>query len=315
MSSLLSVYLLLLAVAIGSAKADDNPCQDVRLAGFVCLNCTTLGYCIREASGNWNTISMLGCQSEHNFFCSDEGTFGCTWQSQCRVPKRGPFHCQQEGLFPDPYDCRRYHECSDSGVDTPHLCSNEAGYSTLGESCVLPRESEQCTEEQFTCTRSGQVGGWAADNRYFYVCIGDTDDTASSLYPLMMKCRDGYLFNGYSCAPASGFKNMGSEVEEPSKCVDKTRYECPFPNSEIQYCKCVEGEQQVIICPSGFHFDTRIMTCVSERIYQCKDFEVLACPNSTDKNEYCVCIEQELRVFDCPKGHYFNADISVCQEE
>ncbi|XP_016982991.2 uncharacterized protein LOC108047357 [Drosophila rhopaloa] len=314
MRSSLPIYILLLGLALGTTKADDNPCQDVGLAGFVCLNCTTLGYCIRDGTGKWETKSMLDCQSEHNFFCSDEGTFGCTWQSQCKVPKRGPFHCQQEGSFPDPYDCRRYHKCSDQSVDSPHICSNGAGYSTLTDSCVLPRESEQCTEEQFSCSRSGQVGGWTADNRYFYVCI---DDTESSLYPVMMKCREGYVFNGYSCVPESALKNLDGSLqeEESSKCVDKTRYECPFRTSEIQYCKCVDGEQQVITCPSGFHFDTRIMTCVSERIHQCKDFEVLNCPNVIAKNEYCICIEQQLQIYDCPKGHYFNAENLLCQEE
>lgn len=195
----LQVFLLLiLGLAIRARASEDNPCLDVRTAGFVCLNCTTLGYCVKDASGSWDTISMLGCQSEHSFYCSDEGTYGCTWQAQCRVPKRGPFTCQQAGTFPDPYDCRRYHECSDLQVDTPRQCTNGAGYSTLSDTCVLPRDSEQCLTPQFSCNRSGQVGGWAADSRYFYVCV---NETANSLYPLMMKCREGFVFENNACVP------------------------------------------------------------------------------------------------------------------
>jgi len=311
MRSLQQVYLILSVLVVGSVKADDNPCQDVRLSGFVCLNCTTLGYCLRDTTGNWETISMLGCESNHNFFCSDEGTFGCTWQAQCRVPKRGPFNCQQAGVFPDPYDCRKYHECSDQSVDTPRLCSDGTGYSTLEESCAVPRESAQCTEQQYNCDRSGQVGAWPADNRYFYVCA---NYTPNSLYPLMMKCREGFVFNSYSCVPDS--RSMGKElqVRETKKCVDNTRYECPFRTSEIEYCKCVAGELELITCPSGFHFDARILTCVTERVHQCRDFEVLSCPNTTSNDEYCLCIKNQLQIYNCPVGHYYNSEISKCQD-
>ncbi|KAH8373990.1 uncharacterized protein LOC110188803 [Drosophila serrata] len=203
----LQVFLLLLLglAAIGVRASEDNPCQDVRTAGFVCLNCTTLGYCVKDASGRWDTISMLGCQSEHSFYCSDEGTYGCTWQAQCKVPKRGPFTCQQAGLFPDPYDCRRYHECSDLQVDTPRQCTNGAGFSTLTETCVLPRDSDQCLSAQFNCSRPGDVGGWEADTRYFYVCVNET--SANSLYPLIMKCREGFVFMNNACVPPD-FRNV-----------------------------------------------------------------------------------------------------------
>ncbi|XP_017016142.2 uncharacterized protein [Drosophila takahashii] len=312
MRSSYSFFLLLLALAIGSSKADDNPCQDVRLPGFVCLNCTTLGYCLRDATGKWETVKMLGCESDHSFFCSDEGTFGCTWQSECRVPKRGPFNCQQEGVFPDPYDCRKYHECSDQSVETPRLCSNGAGYSTLSDSCVLPRESDQCTKEQFTCERSGQVGGWLADNRFFYVCVNDSTNT--DLYPLMMKCREGFVFNSYSCVPASRFQNRELLIEEPKNCYNNDRYECPFRNSEREYCKCVDGELQVINCTTGFYVDPKILTCVTDRVHQCQDFEVLSCPGSNAKDEYCICIDHQLQIYNCPEGQYFSDEKLVCEK-
>lgn len=311
MRSSVPVCLILLALAMGSAWANDNPCQDVRIPGFVCMNCTTLGYCIHDATGSWETISMLGCQSEYNFYCSDEGTFGCTFQSQCQVPKRGPFSCQQAGLFPDPYDCRRYHECSDQSVDTPRICSNGAGYSTLTGTCVLPRESEQCIQEQFTCSRSGQVGGWAPDNRYFYVCV---NDTANSLYPLMMKCHEGFVFNSYSCVPDT--RSMRSiQAMESHTCMNNDRYQCPFRTSEIEYCKCVDGELEVMTCPAGFQIDPKILTCVTDRIYQCSDFEILSCPNVSTKDEYCICIDHQLQIYSCPMGQYFNAETRKCQSE
>ncbi|KAH8274931.1 hypothetical protein KR018_001298, partial [Drosophila ironensis] len=304
------LLFVLLGLAVGCFADDgtDNPCQNVRLAGFVCLNCTTLGYCIHDASGQWQTVSMLGCQSEHNFFCSDDGTFGCTWQSRCQVPQRGPFSCQQPGLFPDPYDCRKYHECSELNVDTPRQCVNGAGYSTLTENCVLPRESEQCATPQFSCSRSGQIGGWPGDSRFYYICM---NDTPTSFYPVMMKCHDGFVFQNYGCVSSSTRHLQLPGTESVPECANGYNYEC----EGSPFCKCVDGKLQPRSCPNGFYFDAKILSCRSDndRI-DCRDFEVLACPSGTATNEYCLCMIHQLEIKSCPLGEVFNEHALLCMK-
>lgn len=186
------------SLGIDSAELVTNPCQSVRLAGFICVDCFTLGYCT-FVNGQWQTLQMTTCESEHGFYCSDENTFGCTWQPKCKVPVRGKFYCQQAGIFPDPYDCRNYHECDAQNVDTPRQCTNGAAYSLLTHSCSLPRDSEQCTEKQYSCTRLGQVGAWPSNSSYYYVCQQEVQDATEVFYPLMLKCHDGYTFNGNAC--------------------------------------------------------------------------------------------------------------------
>lgn len=186
------------SLGIDSAELVTNPCQSIRLAGFVCVDCGTLGYCT-FVDGQWKTLEMTTCQSQHGFYCSDENTFGCTWQPKCTVPVRGKFYCQQAGIFPDPYDCRSYHECSAQNLDTPHQCTNGAAYSLMTQSCTLPRESEQCTQKQYSCSKLGDVGAWPSNSSYYYVCQQETVDTQEVFYPLMRKCNDGYTFNGNTC--------------------------------------------------------------------------------------------------------------------
>ncbi|XP_017108801.2 uncharacterized protein [Drosophila bipectinata] len=288
---------------------DDNPCQNVRLAGFVCLDCNTLGYCIHDTTNQWQTVSMLECQTGHSFYCSDEGTFGCTWQSQCTVPQRGPFSCQQPGLFPDPYDCRKYHECSALSVDTPRQCTNGAGYSTLTGDCVLPRESDQCTSPQYSCTKSGQIGAWPADNRFYYICMGDA---ATSFYPLLLKCDDGFIFQNSGCV--ANTRNLALRPKEAPKCIGNYNYECSTGDAwGSTYCKCVDGELQTKSCPTGYHFDPKILACrTGLDSFDCRDFEVMPCPNNPANDEYCLCMSSQLEVRSCPEGEVFNEYSLLC---
>ncbi|EDW78793.2 uncharacterized protein Dwil_GK12632 [Drosophila willistoni] len=184
---------------LDSGDLVSNPCQDVRLAGFICVDCSILGYCT-HTDGQWTTVKLTTCETDNGFFCSDEDTYGCTLQPRCTVPVRGKFFCQQAGIFPDPYDCRNYHECSELNVDTPKQCTNGAAYSLLTGTCSLPRESEQCLSKQYTCEYVGQTGAWPGNEEYYYVCQKDTTDPDQPVfYPLMKKCHDGSVFNGFSC--------------------------------------------------------------------------------------------------------------------
>ncbi|XP_017861812.1 PREDICTED: uncharacterized protein LOC108613093 [Drosophila arizonae] len=244
--------------AIDSAELVTNPCQEIRLAGFVCVDCATLGFC-SNVDGQWQTVSMTSCQSERGFFCSDEGSIGCTWQPKCQVPVRGKFYCQQPGIFPDPYDCRSYHECSEQNVDTSRQCTNGAAYSLLTNSCSLPRESELCSEKQYSCSYVGQTGVWAAHNSYYYICQKDKVGAQDVFYPLMMKCSDGYSFNGHSCVPDTKFKQIEPAV---ASCEESKLYAA---ESKHGYLLCINGELMSYECPEGSIFDGISAVCKPEQ--------------------------------------------------
>ncbi|EDV96807.1 uncharacterized protein LOC6556406 [Drosophila grimshawi] len=247
------------SLAIDSADLVSNPCQDVRLGGFICVDCSTLGFC-SHVDDQWQTVSITECQTERGFYCSDEGTFGCTWQPKCQVPVRGKFFCQSPGIFPDPYDCRNYHVCNEQNVDTRHQCTNGAAYSLLANSCSLPRESEQCTEKQYECNYVGQTGVWLSNSNYYYICQKDRQGDQDVFYPLMMKCSDDYSFNGHSCVPNIKFIEPSSLMtpEKAELCEELKMY----PTESLHgYLLCHNGELTSYTCPVGTTFDGHSGIC------------------------------------------------------
>lgn len=294
------------SLGIDSAELVTNPCQEVRLAGFVCVDCSTLGFC-SHVDGQWQTISMTECQTERGFFCSDEGTIGCTWQPKCQVPVRGKFYCQLPGIFPDPYDCRSYHDCNEQNVDTPRQCTNGAAYSLLTHSCSMPRESEQCTEKQYSCSYVGQTGAWAANSSYYYVCQKDKQGGQDIFYPLMMKCSDGYTFNGHSCIRPVNTKRIA-----PAQMLSVCQEGILYPANTINgYFSCINGDLSYESCPVGYNFDAIARTCLKEsEICQ----EGMSYPAET-KYGFNFCFDGTLIYQKCPVGYYFDLSDSVCIKE
>ncbi|XP_017841544.2 uncharacterized protein LOC108599260 [Drosophila busckii] len=239
-------------LGIDAAALVTNPCQEVKTAGFICVDCGTLGFC-SNVNGQWQTVGMTDCKTERGFYCSDEGqgTIGCTWQPKCTVPVRGKFYCQQPGFFPDPYDCRSYHECDERHVDTPRQCTNGAGYSLATNTCVIPRHTDQCTEKQYECRAVGDTGAWPADNRFYYVCQKETVGGDDYYYPLMMKCREGYEFNGHSCVQSSrSLKSIN--------CMDG---ELIAADDDSGFYICINNNLYYQTCGVGNRFDPVQLTC------------------------------------------------------
>ncbi|TDG47157.1 hypothetical protein AWZ03_006422 [Drosophila navojoa] len=309
--------------AIDSAELVTNPCQEIRLAGFVCVDCATLGFC-SNVDGQWQTVSMTSCQSERGFFCSDEGSIGCTWQPKCQVPVRGKFYCQQPGIFPDPYDCRSYHECSEQNVDTPRQCTNGAAYSLLTNSCSLPRESELCSEKQYSCSHVGQTGAWPAHNSYYYICQKDKVGAQDVFYPLMMKCSDGYSFNGHSCVPDNKIK----QIEPAELCEEGAHFDAISGICRKESKTCIEGQYypaetnsgfyvcangQLVYqwCADGSYFDLSLGVCARER-KTCEESKLYA---AETKHGYLLCKNGELMSYECPEGSIFDGISAVCKPQ
>ncbi|XP_023166656.2 uncharacterized protein LOC111596607 [Drosophila hydei] len=291
---------------IDSAELVTNPCQEIRLAGFVCVDCSTLGFC-SHVDGQWQTVSMTTCQSERGFFCNDEGSIGCTWQPKCQVPVRGKFYCQQPGIFPDPYDCRSYHECSEQNVDTPRQCTNGAAYSLLTNSCSLPRESELCSEKQYTCNYVGQTGAWAAHKSYYYICQKDKVGTQDVFYPLMMKCSDGYSFNNHSCVSDAKLKQT-----EPAKLLADCEEGVVYPADTAEgYFYCVDGQRVYQSCAVDHYFDPVTGICLKES-KTCEEGNFYA---AETKYGFNVCANGQLIYQRCPAGSVYDPSRNTCRKE
>lgn len=292
------------SLGIDAADSVINPCKDVRLAGFVCVNCGTLGYC-SYVNGEWQTVQMSTCQTERGFYCSDENTFGCTWQPSCTVPVRGKFYCQGAGIYPDPYDCRSYHECSAQNVDTPHQCTNGAAYSLLTHSCSLPRDSDQCTKKQYSCTKLGDAGVWTANSSYYYVCQTEGLGDSAIYYPLMMKCPNGHVFNGRSCVAPNRIRSLLTHKKEHI-CQNGLSFPSDNPNA---YFSCLEGDLVFQTCPLGLYFDAAEKTCVKD-MQICQDGELYPAKN---KYGFNYCHLGKINYQRCPIKYYFDSKSNSCR--
>ena len=103
-----------------------------------------------------NCISFLKCVSTASSFfrkvytCEDSSHFWNPETSQCEDPctwnLATPFICTDEGRFPDPYNCNKYHECVPNVAEETGLedrvvhCPN--GLIWDGE-CRLPGDNEE----------------------------------------------------------------------------------------------------------------------------------------------------------------------------
>ncbi|CAD7003036.1 uncharacterized protein LOC105665447 [Ceratitis capitata] len=106
------------------------------------------------------------------------------------------FKCQSRGLFPDPYDCRSYYDCTSDGTHTHHRCAFLQRYSANMQACAFAW-TVICYTPTFKCIAEGDSGAWPGDARIFYVC--QANGSAGNLIPVFLKCESGSSFNGSIC--------------------------------------------------------------------------------------------------------------------
>uniref|UniRef100_A0A6P4EXY9 Peritrophin-44 n=1 Tax=Drosophila rhopaloa TaxID=1041015 RepID=A0A6P4EXY9_DRORH len=66
-------------------------------------------------------------------------------------------------------------------------------------------------------------------------------------------------------------------------------------------------------CPDGYYFNETIKTCVSTNITNCTNLEVAKCPITTAVDEYCMCKNMYIQIWNCPEGTYFDANRLICR--
>ncbi|KAM8701325.1 hypothetical protein ACLKA7_005488 [Drosophila subpalustris] len=241
-----------------------NPCQDVRLADFICVDCETPRFCsFVNASGK---------------------------SPRCQVPVRGKFYCQGAGIYPDPYDCRSYHECDAHNVDTPHQCTNGAAYSLLTNSCTLSRDSDyNVGKKQYSCEKV-RKSKWT-----------------SVIYPLIMKCNNGYVFNGHSCVAATKIYKRSQKIQQKEQhCQNGIRYPADNPKA---YFTCHDGKLVFEACPLGSYYDAAVKSCLKDT-QTCEGGKFYA---AKSKYGFNFCKQGNLIYQRCPIKYYFDSELNACR--
>ncbi|XP_022905174.1 uncharacterized protein [Onthophagus taurus] len=190
-------YFIFALLVPSSISLDPSYCTE---QGQVCSSCNELAYCLE---------SPEGFEIDHMGYCDEGKTClrrDCTEEKNplCQGDSNLAFPCHDEGMFPDPYDCHKYHFCVKDGegnlVHYPATCSKGYGYDYDRLACTKKLRNNVCEDWPIDlCTNLGETKAFSADKSYFYVCA-DYDETNNMLYPHLYVCPNGGSYDNYKCS-------------------------------------------------------------------------------------------------------------------
>ncbi|KAJ8727868.1 hypothetical protein PYW08_016253 [Mythimna loreyi] len=230
-----------LGMALGSGELDvEGICTR---PGMACQNCSQAVTCVPLPVG-WLKVPLEECQdgytcNAHLGQCSQEPAPECS-----EAALEFEHTCEQVGIFPDAYDCRKFHLCSPpEGLPDgrpadhrPALCPRHYGYNPATAQCSIKLENSQCSDTPVPeCKTIGQHGVLALSSNHYYVCLNKN----RVLHPQIFICPHGWHFWGDFCqpepekkptdAPAVTEENSSEEKvsEDPQDITTQTTVEPP----------------------------------------------------------------------------------------
>ncbi|XP_055536702.1 uncharacterized protein LOC129725196 [Wyeomyia smithii] len=251
---LAKIFLLVLAVQVCRAHPDEVPgtlqvaspiSLPVATAAFTCTggydsgcnNCTTQIQC----TGSGTAIETT-CRGSTPFCTSGSCSASVDPGVGCSVPT---ITCTGEGVFPDPYICQAYHNCSEANKKSDaHLCPLGFVFNAATLLCKQSSLAEDCVTVK--CPISTGVGTYGTSQTYYAVCIYSNN----SLYEiLMLKCSDGATFDGRGCVYQCKEEGNFTDANDSTK-----YYQCYALNEGWAYYH--------LKCPSGKKFDATKQVCM-----------------------------------------------------
>ncbi|KAB0794117.1 hypothetical protein PPYR_13737 [Photinus pyralis] len=121
--------------------------------------------------------------------------------------KEASFECRTSGMYPDPFDCNRYHHCARHGNDgdwnkTPlehfsDTCNCGYAYNSRTTFCDISiRNNGTCNNNPITtCEHPGQNGRMEHNPSLYFICQYHHQN--GQLYPFMYACEHGRKYNAY----------------------------------------------------------------------------------------------------------------------
>ncbi|XP_014241412.1 uncharacterized protein LOC106662118 [Cimex lectularius] len=170
--------------------------------GVTCASCTEAAFCVGTGTLKNGQrvvtpvttitcrpgevcVEMLGCVSDKNRFCT-----------------KGEFTCTDQGLFPDPYDCRMFHSCAflNGAFLQDDVRCLAGAYSSKTGTCGYPLNSATCLNKPVPhCKQEFEVGAVPSNPNLYYVCV----KKGKTLSPSLFRCPGGRKFTTalFRCVP------------------------------------------------------------------------------------------------------------------
>ncbi|XP_066909643.1 uncharacterized protein [Halyomorpha halys] len=175
-------------VQLRSVPQNLQPERRCSSAGQICATCESVSICVTNIDGTIMTINQT-CHTDEKCINGEcvKGAF-CNYR---------PFQCSDQGFFPDPYDCTKYHVCLPLAMhemEEPMTfqCLEGKAYDALSASCSFLTNSEACVNRPIPeCTKRLQVGVVPSNPNLYYTCV-EKDGTIA---PELWKCHGTSRFN------------------------------------------------------------------------------------------------------------------------
>ncbi|CAG9584355.1 unnamed protein product [Danaus chrysippus] len=211
--------------SLGEGELDiEGVCSE---PGMTCQNCSLAVTCISLPVG-WLKVPLQHCLdgetcNAHLKTCSKEAVPECD-----AVTSKYRHTCEQIGIFPDAFDCRKFHLCSPP-EDLPYgrpadhrvaLCPRHYGYDPKTAQCSVPLRDGQCSKRPVpTCTKVGQAAALEDSPNHYYVCLSKH----GQLYPQIFICPHGWYFWDNFCRPEPERKiNAKTSTTEKTASIETT---------------------------------------------------------------------------------------------
>ena len=266
---------------------ETSTCEGRQTPGPICESCDLLSTCVKHSNG-WVNIPVETCDTENGFYCNARLASCSNTTGPCHpFSSEANFPCTSHGVFPDPYDCQKYHMCYFVGptlVSAKVDCGGDKAFSPATGQCSLDINHTVCHEKQFKCLNAGDVHAWPMSPNIFYICKATSNQDERVLYPTLYRCEDGEIFDGYYCRPAKPNEQFpNNPITKP---VDPTATGSP-----------------VVITPTT-------IAPTAPRV--CSEAGLFADTKDCRKYYYCSAISGALKQLACPMGTFFNEATSSC---
>ncbi|KAM8710440.1 hypothetical protein ACLKA7_017110 [Drosophila subpalustris] len=260
---------------------ETSSCEGRQTPGAICESCELLATCVQHSNG-WVNIPVESCDVANGYYCNIRLGACSNATGPCHpFGIEGNFQCTSQGIFPDPYDCQKYHMCYfldivlvAAAVD----CGNDKAFDARTGQCSMTLESSVCTQPQYQCPHVGYVAAWPTNPNIFYVCKSTVNQNAEDTvvtYPSLHRCNDGEIFADFVCRPGNNSLVVPSttppaQVDPNDNGFTVMPLRCehvgltPDANNcrKYYFCNAKNGQLRHEECPQGTYFDKRQSACV-----------------------------------------------------
>lgn len=250
---------------------------DCKKQGPICNGCGEVYTCIPIGNA-WIIEKLYDCDTKNGYTCL-ESTASCTLEHNpdCPVEVDGyKFVCHQTGLFPDAFDCQKYHLCIPTSSDDPRpepesiplTCSSGYYYNAKTGVCSKKLTSNgNCPAPAPLCANLGQTGNISGNAALYYVCM-KVNPTDVLFFPQMFVCGGGKEFNTTQKVCVDNSPQLATGTD--GKCIQKGFFYDPTNCFYYYECSAAAVNPVRRACPSKTHFNYKTHACED---FTCQDLE------------------------------------------